>query len=159
MEDTARIHHELEIAYPDGFHLMSAEELQQAYKSDYPNMWGIRDEDRHIIIAIFWKESNELLTKLVNAKSQAKRVEKLMAKGLKGRKYHFCGNFATTVAGCEAHGFRYGYLGAGDVPQDAETILFTHGKTSYTLYYYTRPETAAANLAIRDAIVSSLRFV
>ena len=75
MENTARIHHELEIAYPDGFHLMSAEELQQAYKSDYPNMWGIRDEDRHIIIAIFWKESNELLTKLVNAKSQAKRVE------------------------------------------------------------------------------------
>ena len=42
--------------------------------------------------------------------------------------------------------------------QEAETIVFKRGKTCYTLYYYTRPETAAANRPVHDAILAALRF-
>ena len=40
----------------------------------------------------------------------------------------------------------------------AETIVFMHGKCCYTLYYYTRSEDAARNVAIRDQAFASLAF-
>ncbi len=152
------IHDELEIAYPDGFAQMTAEELQQSYNNPYPNIWGIRDKERHIILTVFWKDSNEMISKLASTESLAKRAEKALSKGMKKNAYRFGGSFTTTIAGCEAHGFHYGFIGAGDVAQEAETIVFKRGKTCYTLYYYTRPETAAANRPVHDAILAALRF-
>ena len=152
------IHGELEIAYPEGFNLMTSDELRKAYNNPYPNIWGIRDEERHILITVFWKDSNELLSKLASAESLAKRAEKTISRGMRKLAYRFGGKFTTTIAGCEAHGFRYEFTGAGDVAQVAETIVFKHGKICYTLYYYTRPETAAANLPVHDAILAALRF-
>ena len=154
----ALIHDELDISYPDGFAQMSAEELRQAYNNPYPNIWGIRDEERHVILAMFWKDSNELVSKLASAEQLAKRAEKQLAKGMRKNAYRPGGTFVTSIAGCEAHGFRYTFTAVGDVAQEAETIVFKRGKTCYTLYYYTRPETAAANRPVHDAILATLRF-
>ncbi|MDO4534110.1 MAG: hypothetical protein Q4C36_10385 [Coriobacteriia bacterium] len=154
----ALIHNELEIAYPDGFAEMSPEELRQAYNNPYPNIWGIRDTERHVILAVFWKDSSELASKFASAESLAKRAEKQLSKGMRKNAYRFGGAFVTTIAGCEAHGFRYSFTAVGNVAQEAETIVFKRGKTCYTLYYYTRPETVASNLPVHDAILAAIRF-
>ena len=44
---------------------------------------GIRDEERHVILTVFWKDSNELVSKLASAEQLAKRAEKQLAKGMR----------------------------------------------------------------------------
>ena len=156
MSTTTTIHDALSITYPDGFNAMSAEELQAAYGIAYPSIWGIQDPERHVTLAIFWKDSNELLSHLVNTESLAKRDEKAMAKAMRNNGYACGGFFSTELAGCEAHGFRYRYTAANGTDQDAETIVFKHGKTCYTLYYYTRPATAEANRPMYEDVLASL---
>ena len=158
MGHVTQLHGGLSLAYPDGFCELTPDELNQAYHSSYPNIWGIRDEERHAMLAIFWKDSNKLLGMLASTESLAKRAAKLMAKAMKNHGYQFGGFFSTQLAGCEAHGFRYAFTGAGDVAQEAETIVFKHENTCYTVYYYTRPETAADNRATYEDLLASLTF-
>ena len=154
---TALINNELEVAYPDGFQEMSEAELHAAYKNEYKNIWGIRDTERHIIFTILWHDSHAKLLKVFDAESIAKRDEKIIAKGMKKLGYRSLGFFKTSLAGQEAHGFRYQYTNMG-VGQDGEAFVFTQGKVAYKVYYYTRPELVETNRPIRDAMLMSLKL-
>ena len=44
---TEIINQEISIGVPDGFHIMSKEELTKIYVTNDPNRWGIWDHDRH----------------------------------------------------------------------------------------------------------------
>ena len=46
----------MEVEVPNGFYVLSAEELRLAYQSEDPNRWGMRDKERHIILTVMWKE-------------------------------------------------------------------------------------------------------
>lgn len=155
MNDT--INGELFITLPEGFRAMSTEELKRGYATDFERIRGYWDEEHHVIISITWNESSRLLVKLTSPKDLAKRAEKHLARSYKGLGYRNDGFFATEVAGQDAQGFRYAYEIEG-VAQSAETIVFMHGKCCYTLYYYTRSEDAARNVAIRDQAFASLAF-
>ena len=46
----------MSIEVPEGFHTMSAEELRQAYRDDNPDLWGMWDQERHVMVSVMWKE-------------------------------------------------------------------------------------------------------
>ena len=147
----------LAIELPEGFVEMDPAELTKNSGSDYPNILGFKDEERHVIIAFMWKESSKLLLKTMSTKSLAERAEKGASRGNKPFGYHCDGFFETQIAGEEAHGFRYGYTVEG-VAQYAETMVIKHEACSYTLYYYTRVNCAEANQALHDELFASLAF-
>lgn len=149
------INGELMVDCPAGFKRMSIDELQKAYSLDYPNLWGIRDEERHIILTVLWKESNRLLSMLVSNKDLAKRAERALGKTYRAAGYKCRGFFSTAVAGQAAEGFHYDFEVDG-VAQQGEVIVFKRDACCYTLYYYTRPELALANRAIHDEILASM---
>ena len=54
----------MEVEVPNGFYVLSAEELRLAYQSEDPNRWGMRDKERHIILTVMWKEYQIILVRL-----------------------------------------------------------------------------------------------
>ena len=153
----ALLHGELGFTYPDSFSAMSPEQLKQAYGMDYADMWGMRDEENHVVFTVIWKDSHEFLHKLASSASLAKRAEKALSKSFRKQGYACSGFFTREVAGQEATGFGYSYEIQG-ITQSCETIVVQHGKCCYTLYYYTRSELAEANRAMYDALLASLSF-
>lgn len=151
----ALVNEELSITYPNAFRDMELTELQLAFGVAYKNMWGIRDEKHHAIIAVIWKEANAFLQKLVSTTSLTKQYEKGMRKALGSYNYALDGFFTTEVANLPAEGFRYSYERDG-VGQTGEAVVFRRGRCSYTLYYYTQTSKAGANRAMYEDLLASL---
>lgn len=148
---------ELTITLPEGFRAMTAEEMQKGFAGTMPNAVGFRDEANHVIAIVAWNETNRFLVKLASPKSLTKRAEMTLPRLYKDHDYHFDGRFTSKLAGIEAHGIRYGFTTQG-IAHDAETVMIPKGKRCYSLYYYTRSECAAANVALHDKIFASLAF-
>ena len=155
MENTNIDGGKLFIALPGGFAILTPAELQALYGMDYDGMWGARDEARHMLVTVIWKDSGGLATKLADEKSLAKRVEKALSKTYRRLGYRCDGLLETRIAGREAHGFRYSYQPEG-ISQSCEVVVFKDGKRCYTLYYYTRLEVALENRPIYDSLLASL---
>ena len=153
----AVIHNELNMFFPDGFHEMDREELKKLYLDDNPHRWGIRDQERHIVIAVFWHETNALLSALAGAKDVAKSTEKKLRKGMERYGYRCDGFFSETLCGEEAPGFRYTYR-LGDVTQAAEILILKRKTVCYTIYYYAREELASVSRPVFEEILRSMRF-
>ena len=152
------IHSELSLSYPDGFREVDREELKRLFQDDNPNRWGIWDEEKHIILAVFWHDANKLLSALAGAGDVAKSTEKKLKKGLKNHGYRFDGFYKTTLCGLESHGFRYSYR-VGEIAQAAEVLVLKRKNTCYTIYYYAREELALVSRPVFEEILGSMEFV
>lgn len=147
----------LGVELPEGFSVMLHEELQVMYGMDYAAMWGARDESRHAVLAVIWKDSGELITKLASEKSLAKRVEKALLKRYRASGYRCDGFFEGRVAGKGASGFRYTCQPEG-IPHECEVMVFKNGARCYTLYYYTRQTAAQENRPVYEGVLASLEL-
>ena len=155
--ETANINNKLGITYPQSFEPVPIDELKQRFGMGYDHMWGISDPEHHMFIAVIWKESNELLGKLVGTAPLAKRAEKAMSKAYRNNDYHCDGFFQRELGGHEAVGFAYGNAFDG-VEQSCQTIVVKDGTCCYTLYYYTRTSVAEANAPTFEDILASVTF-
>ena len=152
------LHDELSLSFPDSFEVMGDDELREGYLDDNPNRWGIWDRQRHVIIVVYWHDSNALLARMVSTKGLAERAERLMAKSYAGHGFQLGGFFEMEVAGHEARGFSYRYDLRG-VGQSAETVVLKHGKCCYTLYYYAREGGKPSDHEAFENVLESMRFV
>lgn len=157
MSHDVLINDELALTYPEGFRLMERGELEHAFALEYPDMWGIRDEERHMLISLIWKETNGVLRKLVSTKTLVKDYEKRIARTFRHGNYRREEFFETEVAGLAAQGARFSYHHLG-VDQLGELVMFRREGCTYSLYYYTRPELARANRAAYESILASIAF-
>lgn len=149
----------VEFEVPDGFSVMSAEELRQAYRNEDPNRWGIRDEERHIIVTVMWKAYTGLLGLfLSDLKAVCKKNEQLSSKGYAGHGYRCGGFFSLSVDGQPAEGYRFSYR-VGDVEQSAETILIRQGRTIYSVTFAGRAENQAADQEVFAGITARIRYL
>lgn len=136
---------------------MSLEELKSLLGVDYPNLWGIRDEEQGFVFCVMWKDSSNLLVKMTSTESLKKRQQKNAEKQIKGIGEFINTDIVSELAGVEARGFSCTYT-AKDVARNAEVNVLKRDKTCYTLHYYTTVEKAEENDAIYEAIKASLRF-
>lgn len=155
--ESVLINNKLQLAQPEGFRVMDHDELVQAYQTDYDSMWGMRDEERHIIFAVIWKVTNKVLGALAGSKTVAEQAEKALRKSYKDMDYRCDDRYKITVAGKTAHGFRYSYTNQGQ-DQAAETFVVQDGASCYTFYYYTRAELAEENRSVFDEILASIKL-
>ena len=153
----ALIHNELSLSYPDGFHEMDPEEMKRLYQDDNPDRWGIWDQERHIIVAVLWHDSNAFLAALAGAKDVAKSTEKRLKKGLKNHGYQFGGFYQADLCGRDAWGLRYSYH-IGDVVQASEALVLKRKSTCYTIYYYAREELDQISRPVFESILRSIRL-
>ena len=149
----------VEIEIPDGFYVMSAEELRQAYQSEDPNRWGMRDKERHIIVTVMWKAYSVLPGLfLSDLKAVCKKNEHLSSKGYAGHGYRCDGFFSLSVDGQPAEGYRFSYR-VEDVEQSAETILIRQGRTIYSVTFAGRTENKEADQEVFSGITAGIRYL
>ena len=64
--ETVVLNNEMQLSYPDGFHVMSEEELSKmTFYGEAPG-WCISDPERHIDLSVSWKKTNGLFAKILN---------------------------------------------------------------------------------------------
>ena len=148
----------LQVWLPKGFEPIEHQELEMLIGAKYTRMWGVRDTKRHMMVHVTWKDSSKFVSKFVNEKSLAMRVDKKFARCRPGSGYRNDGFFERSVEGADgpAQGFRFWYT-VEDMGQEGEVMVFKRGIRCYTLNYYTRSQRAEANRHAYESIVSSLK--
>ena len=147
----------LAMQQPEGFQPIPHDELEAFMGFEYDRMWGMRDQARHMMLSITWKDANKLLSKVVKEKIVAKQVDETFEKRYHKGGYRCNGFFDDTVSGASgpARGFRFSCT-VDDVALDGEVRVFKRDTRCYTLVYYTRMELAAENRPVFDKIIASL---
>ena len=155
--NTALVNNKMQFSYPDGFSVLSDEEIRQLYQTDNPDIYAIRNTERHITLAVFHHKTNTFLVKLASAKDVAKSTESRIRKGMKQAGYQLIGFNSREAAGQTGEGFRYQYSVQG-IGQQCDVLVLKHQDTCYTVYYYTRPELSEENQKVYDDILDSITF-
>ena len=142
---------------PDDFERVPHGELETFMRFKYDSMLGVRDEARHMLICVTWKDTNKLLTKLVREKAYARKVDEAFSVRYRDRNYHCDGFLTRHVAGAsgQAHGLRFSYEVDG-VAWEGEVLVFKRDIRCYTLCYYTQWDSARESRRAYEAILSSL---
>ena len=153
------INGEMKVRVPDGFEIMDAETLKEAYMDDNPDRWGIRDRERHIVISVFYHRSSPALVKIAgNAGAVAKSTQSKLKKGLKDYAYSFGKYFDCTAGDLKASGFTYEYELKG-IRQKAETVVAIKGNCCYTFYYYARKDGSPEDRRLFEDFLGSVSFI
>ena len=75
----------MNIEVPDGFHVMSGEEMQKLNVPDGMPGWCVSDPDRHIMMIISWKKS-AFASLLINSQEVIRKSEASVRKASPWRK-------------------------------------------------------------------------
>ena len=152
-----RINQDLNLMVPEGYRVMSAEEMQAMFLDDNPNRWAMRNEAMHHTVAVFYHKSNPFLSMLADAKSVAESTQLRLAEVLLSHQYQKGESFPLAMCGQKAYGFTYRYINH-EVPTDGTVIVFKHGNICYTVYGYSAAEYTETNRPMFETICKSMHF-
>jgi hypothetical protein len=155
--NTEVVNGEIMIEVPEGFRVYDKAELDQAYTDSNPDRWGMTNDERHIVVSVFWHKNNALVVALAGSREACKGTEKKLSKGLKNHGYVLEGFYQRDICGQKGHGFRHRYNLNGE-EYISEVTLFMKGRVCYTVYCYTRSKDETANRQILSDIVDSMSF-
>lgn len=141
---------------PEGFEVMSSEDLRKLYQNENADRWGMWDRERHILITVAWQRVNALLSFLADIKSVAKRNEQLIAKGYANNDYKMEGFFSSSAGNIHMEGYRFSYTLQG-IPQKSETLLMKLEKNIYSITCVRRAENAEECADVFPAVIASLK--
>lgn len=139
---------------PDGFHIMSRDELKKLYLDSYRNRAGVWDTKRHLIVSVFRNKPLKLFYKMSDEKAAADGIRNLFRK--KMPEYKEGKSVETAIAGQRASGFDYTYRVKG-VAQEASVYVFKHKGYVYTVYCYARAPLTKDDAKILRGILDSMR--
>ena len=131
---TELVNGEFEIALPEGFEVLTKEELQKYYRNTAEGSWGITDRERNIYMFVLWQKVNPLFGWLQNPKSMAKANEKGAAKGYGANGYEREGFITKTFGTSLMEGYRFRYK-VNDEVRHAETLLVRRDGTVYNITF------------------------
>lgn len=152
--NTAQLNGVLSLTYPDGFHVMTAEEMTgYQFYSDAPG-WCISDPDRHVMLSVSWKKTAGILAMMVKPKDVAVNMEQQISRAMGQYDYHSAGFLSRKPGGKEAEGFRYTYR-VGETDMTGESYCVKNKSTFYYLHFYYRTAMAEESLKVVEEILDS----
>ena len=155
---TEIINQEISIGVPDGFHIMSQEELTKVYVTNDPNRWGIWDHDRHVIISILWQDLNAFTAMLADIDAAAVKNEQLTKKGYEGHDYVMEGFHDADISGSHARGYSFTYR-IQDIIQHVDTLLFKANKRIYSINFIGRNENREQDHELFEEVLKTVSFL
>ena len=144
------VNEELTMNGPEGFHIMTEEEMAQLKYFDKP-MWLITDPDRHMIFTVSWRKSG-LAALLLKPKDIIKKMETQLGKAMKPYDYGFQSFLQADMGGQPAEGFLYAYNSKG-IDMCGAAFSVKKGKTFYYIYCYMREELLAESRPVLEEIM------
>ena len=151
------INNQLQITVPDGFRILTKEEMNAMYLDDNPDRWGMRNDEMHHTVAVLYHKSNPLLAMLADAKGIAESTQMKLSVGLSAYQYQKGEFFPAMVSGKDAYGFTYRYVNHG-VPTGGTVLVFKNKNICYTVYDYSAEDYTEANRPVFEEICISLKL-
>ncbi len=151
------INNEVTMPIPEGFHIMSAEELAKSFGKPDPCRWGMWNQERHIMIILEWKTYSALTMKMTNLQKITARNESITKRCAKNNAYQLQGFFPGRIGGLNAEGYNYYYKVQG-IDQQNISLLTVKENTVYRLSSIGRVENADADRAFLDEICEMVKF-
>ena len=150
------INNEMNIEFPEGFRLLSAEETGKMRFYDGAEGIVFSDDDRHMKVSIGYKKSG-FASMMLSAAEVARNGEKKIREPMKAYGYRLEEWLEKEPDGKKASGFRYDYT-AQETGMTGEFYVIKSGKTFYYLSFYARTARKEENLKVWNEILASIRF-
>ena len=151
------INGDLKIEVPEGYRVLSKEEMKAMYLDDNPDRWAMRNEAMHHTVAVLYHKSNPFLAMLADVKSIAESTQLKLSRGLAPYQYERGEFFPASLCGQKAYGFTYRYVNH-EVLTDGKVIVFKHGNICYTVYEYSADGYTDANRPVFESVCSSMEL-
>lgn len=152
--NNATINNEISLTYPDGFNVMSEDELSKYFGSPQ-NRWGVFDAENHVILSVGWTKK-KLLSFLVDAESAMIGAEARLSRNLVN--YQRVTSYKTKLGKKKkAKGIRFEYRVNDSVSiHVGDLVIFKHKKKIYSVYYICRKSKAAQVLPAFEEVLKSI---
>ena len=152
--ETALLNNELNLSYPDGFHVMDQAELSAYNFYAAAPGWCINDPDRHIMVSVAWKQVPGLFAKMLKVKEVAKSMEGQMAQAMKAYDYRLQEYVSRIPGGKEAEGFSYQYK-VQETEMSGASFSIKNKNTFYYIHMYYRSALKDQSLPVLEEILDS----
>lgn len=136
------IRNELNFPIPEGFTVLSQEELA-AYQSIIPPEWGIRNTEKHIIIVAASRRI-PLLGRLVSLKDAIRKLDENLTKLMAAYDYQTIGFENCDLGGITGEQLFYTYT-AQNTAMAGTSIIVRHDKNIWYIHAYFHQEDSAEN--------------
>ncbi len=147
----------LHLTYPEGFHIMTNEELKEmAFVQKGPGEC-LFDPARHMMISFGWRKGSGFSYIRLKAKEIAHHDEKLVRQSMWKDRYSFECFSSRTIGGEQAEGFCYNYQDQKH-NMSAESIVLKHNKFFYYFHVHTRSSVRGENLALWEDMLRNMHF-
>ena len=151
------INDEMNITIPEGFTVLSAEQIAEMNYIDNPPQFCMRNEEKHIIFSIAYKKTNRFFAALLSAKDIAGSMEKGLEGPMAQFGYELEGYTSRKVGGKASTGFGYNYQ-VDDVGMHGAAYSVKTKGTFYYLYAYIRQESREEGLKTVTEILDGISF-
>lgn len=148
---SSELNGELTLSYPDGFHVMTEEELRKHKFFEGAPGFSIEDPDRHMILSVSWRQANPFVAMLAGTADVARNMEARIRKPMTKFGYKSEGFLKREIGGREADGFRYSYEVQG-IGMSGESLSVKNGSCFYYIHSYYRTALKEESLAVLDEI-------
>ena len=150
-----RIHHELILDMPEGFHYLDARPSRALPDEGREGGWGMQSEDLGITITVLWQQRNPLLVWLADMKAMARRNEMDARRSYRDHGYQRKGFFSMRLDGKQAEGYSFTFS-LKDVNRYAETVLVKHRENIYNITCFGNEQHREADRALFQNVLSSV---
>ncbi len=151
------VNNEMKFECPDGFRILSEEEVRQMNSLGGAPAYVLKNEDKHIIVSFACKEENGLAAMMVNAKDMVKKMADSLKKANQPYGYQQAEYFSRKFGSEKAEGLCYSYTVQG-IGMNAQAMTVKHGKTFYYVYVYYRKSLKEESLPVIEEVLNSVTF-
>ncbi len=152
-----KITDELNMTYPDSFHVMGEKERANLNSMTGDDFVGLSDPEANMIVTVGYKANVGFAAKLLSAKDMAKNMEKQIAKPMMIYSYARGRFKETQIGGISGYGFDYSYEVQGLV-MIGESYVVKRDKSVYYFNMYSRDNMKTKNLSTWEDMLKQARW-
>lgn len=146
----------LSFSFPDGFRRLSETEMKQL-RYAWPGAGEcLRDDGRHIIVSLAYKNAG-FLSGLLGSGDLIKNAQSRIAGAMRSYSYRLTGYENHRVGDRAAQSFQYAYAAQG-VGMAAECCAVKAGKTIYYLHFYVREACREEGFRLWKQVLADARW-
>lgn len=151
------INKEMHLTCPEGFHVMTEEELDKLNFIAKGDCEVLSDPERRIMISVGWRSAKGISSLLLRPNDIIRNEAKTVAQANKNLNFRM-GDYTESVVGGEnANGFRYGYT-TDEIDMAVETLVLKHNKKFYYIHFYSREDMMDENKPLWEKVLKDITF-
>ena len=149
------ISEQLKLPCPSGFHLMSDEEKAKLNFLESGEGFCLRNEDRHMLVSVGWRETGMLTAMLLSDISVEKNMESSIRQAMQPYGFRLETYLNRQIASGNAAGFRYTYT-AQDTGMLSESYVLRSGRSVIYFHLYARDAFREESLPVWNDLLASV---